>query len=912
MSATQTTATGPRTNADSPPQQRTSRAAAALTGATLLAGAGNYGLSLLMVHMLAPAEYVRYSTASNVLLAVGTFAGATMPALVTRELADRPRGPAERSRGVRLCLRTAGVYALICAAGACAACATYAGPALMAAVAAAAVLLWTNATGAGCLQSRQDFGRLALLWPAEAAVRAMASLAFLLVGRSSAGAVAGIAVGAATTAGAAFLSDRRPLTGPRIPQSPRARPPGAAGSGQAPWRRAASIGGAQALMCLLPSLDVVVATAVRSGSPELAPYQALLVLTRIPLYAATALAAVLLPQLATTRADTPSAATTSATSAAAQAAPASAPAAGPTATPPAAPASAPADRERIDCAPVHRVLRLHWAAALTVTVAVVTCPQPLLALVVPPSYAESGALLLPLGIAGLAAATLTVTATVFLAWGPLRQQIRLLAAACPAGALLYAATAGHPARLAWSAAMLTTVTAAASLVLAGRRIASPLWRTAAVSCATAAAAGCVLYALRGHTALWCLAVPVLAATAAVSVRVRRRARTQGPLRVLHLAFEDPRRPGAGGGSVRTHEVNRRLAAQGVEVTAVCAPWPGPGCTPTVRDGVRYLPLPGRLGPLGRSGTLCQLAYFCAVLLVLRRLIRRTDPDLVVEDFAAPFSSVCVPWLTRRPVVGVVQWLAAAEKTEQYGLPFHLVERLGLRSHSTLVAVSEGLAAELRRRRPGALVTALPNGIDRAAFTAAPEGAAREHVLYLGRLETSSKGLDLLLRAYALAAPRTTCDLLIAGDGPDAETARALARKLGVEDRVRWLGRVEGAARYALLAGARLVCVPSRYETFGLVAAEALATRTPVLAFDIPNVRDLVTDAVGVRVPAEDVRAYGDALADLSADPARCRRLGSAGPATVAHLDWDAVARSQLALYERAMGRERRGDTGGAL
>ncbi|MCH6160837.1 glycosyltransferase [Streptomyces marispadix] len=886
MPATQTTAGGSRTNADSPPQLRTSRAAAALTCATLLAGAGNYGLSLLMVHLLAPAEYVRYATASNVLLAVGTFAGATMPALVTRELADRPHGPVQRARGVRLCLRTAGVYALICAAGACAACATYAGPALTAAVAAAAVLLWTNATGAGLLQSRQDFGRLAVLWPAEAAVRAVASLAFLFVGRSSAGAVAGIAAGAAATAGAAFLSDRRPLPC-RTPSAPHRPPPGPAGGGpatgrRAPWRRAASIGGAQALMCLLPSLDVVVATAVRSGSPELAPYQALLVLARVPLYAATALAAVLLPQLATT----------------------------PVTTQPAASASTPTAHERIDRTPVHRALRLHWAAALTITVAVVTCPRPLLALVVPPSYAGSAALLLPLGIAGVAAATLTVTATVFLAWGPLRQQIRLLAAACPAGALLYAATAGQPVRLAWSAALLTTVTAAASLVLAGRRIASPLWRTAAAWCATAAAVACVLYALRGHTALWCLAVLALAATAPAAVRDRQPTRTQGPLRVLHLAFEDPRSPGAGGGSVRTHEVNRRLASYGVEVTAVCAPWPGPGCTPTVHDGVRYLPLPGRLGPLNRSGTLCRLAYFCAVLAGLWRLIRRMDPDLVVEDFAAPFSSVCVPWLTRRPVVGVVQWLAAAEKTEQYGLPFHLVERLGLRSHSRLVAVSEGLAAELRRRRPGAQVTALPNGIDRAAFTA-PAGAAREHVLYLGRLETSSKGLDLLLRAYASAAPRTTCDLLIAGDGPDAETARSLARKLGVEGRTRWLGRVEGAVRYALLAGARLVCVPSRYETFGLVAAEALATRTPVLAFDIPNVRDLVTDAVGVRVPPEDVRAYGDALADLAADPARCRRLGRAGPATVAHLDWDAVARAQLALYERAVGRERNEDAGRA-
>lgn len=368
--------------------------------------------------------------------------------------------------------------------------------------------------------------------------------------------------------------------------------------------------------------------------------------------------------------------------------------------------------------------------------------------------------------------------------------------------------------------------------------------------------------------------------------------------MLHLGFEAPCAPGAGGAALRAHEVNRRLVARGVSVTVICAPWPG--CRPTARDGVRYRPLPPRCGPLARHRFLYQMAYYPCVTLGLGLLVRRTDPDVVVEDFAPPFGGVCVPYLTRRPVVGMVQWLSAAEMTARYRLPFHLVERAGLRAHSRLITVSRPLAGELSRRHPAAEVTVLPNGLDRAAFVP-PDGRRRDHVGYLGRLETRSKGLDLLLHAYAQVADTTSCDLWIAGDGPDEAVVRALADRLGIARRIRWLGRVHGTARFELLASARLVCVPSRSETFGMVAAEALAAATPVLAFDIPCLRDLVTDRVGVRVPPGDTGAYARALTDLAADPARCRSLGAAGPATVRHLDWDGVADGQLAVYRRAAG-----------
>lgn len=378
-----------------------------------------------------------------------------------------------------------------------------------------------------------------------------------------------------------------------------------------------------------------------------------------------------------------------------------------------------------------------------------------------------------------------------------------------------------------------------------------------------------------------------------------------PLRVLHLGFEDPTRPGAGGGSRRTHEVNRRLVADGVHVTVLCAAYPG--ARTHCSDGVEYRPLGRRV--LGRRVRgrevhpfLAQLGYFALVVSTLWWQVRRHHPDVVVEDFAAPFSSVAVPRLTRVPVVGVVQWLFAAQKSKRYHLPFLRVESFGVASHHHLVAVSHDLAAELRERNPRAEIIAVPNGVEPRPEPG-PEvlpRPARTQLVYLGRLEIDQKGLDLLLEAYGRVADRVNADLWLAGDGPDTPRVRELARRHGVADRVHLLGSIHGSRRFDLLAEARLVLIPSRYETFGMVAAEALSVGSPVLAFDIPCLAELVTPAVGRVVPAGDVAAYADALAALAGDPDTCRELGAAGPASVAHLDWDRIATEQLAVYLAAV------------
>ena len=199
-------------------------------------------------------------------------------------------------------------------------------------------------------------------------------------------------------------------------------------------------------------------------------------------------------------------------------------------------------------------------------------------------------------------------------------------------------------------------------------------------------------------------------------------------------------------------MDRRLSRD-FAVTVVCARYPG--SRPRDADGVRYV----HVGlPWGRQLSL--LSYFGLPWALLRY-----PSELVVEDFAAPFSSIAVPWLTHRPVIGIVQWLFAREKSVQYRLPFHWIERIGIASHHHLVAVSEDLAAELRQRNPRANVLLIENGLPDEAFY--PRDGSRKDIVFLRPLEIAQKGLDILVQAFASIIDMTSCGLLIAGAGPDA-------------------------------------------------------------------------------------------------------------------------------------------------
>ena len=171
------------------------------------------------------------------------------------------------------------------------------------------------------------------------------------------------------------------------------------------------------------------------------------------------------------------------------------------------------------------------------------------------------------------------------------------------------------------------------------------------------------------------------------------------------------------------------------------------------------------------------------------------------------------------------------------------------------------------------------------------------LLTLSRLH-QKKGLDVLLAALA---DLPGCIAWIAGDGPLEADLKALAARLGVAERVRFLGwRTD---RGALLAAADVCVLPSRWEPFGTVMLEAWAAGTPLVAAASQGPAALVEDgANGLLVPIDDAAALALAIRRLNSDAALEARLIERGRADYQNgFTREAVTRRMIALYTEIVG-----------
>ena len=216
------------------------------------------------------------------------------------------------------------------------------------------------------------------------------------------------------------------------------------------------------------------------------------------------------------------------------------------------------------------------------------------------------------------------------------------------------------------------------------------------------------------------------------------------------------------------------------------------------------------------------------------------------------------------------------------------------------------------------VSVVSPGVDLYTFTAgAGRKAAREavglphdaHVLaFVGRIQPH-KGPEVLIRAVAEMLShsphlRPKLITLIMGGASgsglgEVERLKDLVSWLGIGDVVRFLDPVPRVELPQWYRAADLVCVPSYSESFGLVALEAQACGTPVVATAVGGLRTAIADGIsGVLVDGHDPRAWSSILARLIQEPQRRVLLSMGAIEHASHFGWDATARGTLDIYDR--------------
>lgn len=352
--------------------------------------------------------------------------------------------------------------------------------------------------------------------------------------------------------------------------------------------------------------------------------------------------------------------------------------------------------------------------------------------------------------------------------------------------------------------------------------------------------------------------------------------------------------GAGGAERVLSHMARHWAAQGVDVAFVTLEG-GYGdffpLSPSVHRVALGLARPSRT--LGE-----RLFRNLARVRALRSEFLRLAPDVVIS-----FIDQCNV-LALAATLGLSVPVIVSERTDprhhSLGLVWSGLRRALYRRAAAVVVQTDSVAGWARAFLPTEKVRVIPNPVLSADLRPrSPRGGARKALLAMGRLGPE-KGFDLLLQAFADCAPvHPEWDLLLAGNGPERPSLEALARELGLQARVSFLGAV---AAEGFFESGHLFVLPSRFEGFPNALLEAMAAGLPVIAFDCPSgPREILGGGEdGILVPPQDVRGLAAAMGRAMGSEALRTQLGARAVRVRARYGVEAVIRQWEELIDACL------------
>lgn len=374
-------------------------------------------------------------------------------------------------------------------------------------------------------------------------------------------------------------------------------------------------------------------------------------------------------------------------------------------------------------------------------------------------------------------------------------------------------------------------------------------------------------------------------------------------------------PGTGAQNVHVAELSAGLARAGHDVT-VFTRRDHDGTPERVRTAEGYTVVRVPVGPpkyLSEDEQLPLMGQFGAFL---EREWDADRPNVVHAHFW--MSGIATQLATRTlgiPVVQTFHSLGVAKHRHEGPADDSPASRIRLEqliargATRLVVTCSEEMFELTHLGIPRSRASVVPSGVDVAEFT--PDGPTesrgkKHRLVAVGRL-VPHKGFDVAIEALA-QLPQT--ELIIAGcpahgdvtHDPEAARLRSLANDFKVGSRVSIRGQISRPDLAALLRSADVVVCPPWYEPFGMVALEAMACGTPVVATAVGGMRDTVVDGItGRLVPPQSPKRLADAIRQLIDNDAMRTGCGAAGcDRARARYSWDRIAADTLRAYGRCV------------
>jgi D-inositol-3-phosphate glycosyltransferase len=282
----------------------------------------------------------------------------------------------------------------------------------------------------------------------------------------------------------------------------------------------------------------------------------------------------------------------------------------------------------------------------------------------------------------------------------------------------------------------------------------------------------------------------------------------------------------------------------------------------------------------------------------------------------------VPMVTMFHTLAQLKNRVAESAAEREQAVRYEIERRTMAGSDRVIAATEIDRAAIERHY-GALapISVIPGGVDLAAFRPQPRLEARaalgldadqQVLLFVGRIQRL-KGLEILLRAFGQLRDLPARVVVVGGNPSTPHETREITRlhnlsnKLGISERVSFVGPVPHERLPLYYAAADVTVMPSSYESFGLVAVESLACGTPVVATRVGGLSSIVRDGeTGLLVPWRDASLFAERLRLVLTDHGLRGAMAARARGSVERYGWDRIADEHLRLFDdvlaaRAMG-----------
>jgi len=367
-------------------------------------------------------------------------------------------------------------------------------------------------------------------------------------------------------------------------------------------------------------------------------------------------------------------------------------------------------------------------------------------------------------------------------------------------------------------------------------------------------------------------------------------------RILVINWQDIRNPLGGGAEVHLHEIFKRIAQMGHEVTLLCCRHNDLPPDETV-DSIKII----RRGNRYFFNYLAPFIYW--------RLSRRHTFDVVIDDInKIPFYT---PLFVKRPLLGVIHHLFGTSIFIEAPLPVALYVTFAewlipkIYRGTPMVVVSNSTRQELVGKgfRQDS-IDLVYNAVDITSYQATPEKKSIQPMVgYLGRIKKYKSVNHLILAFQKVKQNIPDAMLLIVGDGDDLPRLKKLVRALKLSDSVTFTGATYHQQKIDFLNRMWLMVNPSPKEGWGLTVIEGNACGVPVIAANSPGLRDSVVDGqTGLLYPYGDVDQLADSIVTLIRDHQLRHKLAAHCSRWAEKFNWDNSAHDMLHAIEKALTR----------